>query len=413
MFRPIIEVEHLSKKYRLGVVGATTLREDLARMTSRLRGQEPAAEKGEFWALRDVSFSVQPGEVVGIIGRNGAGKSTLLKLLSRITEPTSGRAVMRGRVASLLEVGTGFHPELTGRDNIYLNGAILGMKRAEIRAKFDEIVDFAEVEEFIDTPVKHYSSGMHVRLAFAVAAHLEPEILIVDEVLAVGDAQFQKKCLGKMESVSRSEGRTVLFVSHNLAAVRTLCSKGVYLVRGKISSSGDVSEVLRCYGESIPQLGKLSEVVFSYKGPKPRFTRLALEKVRFNCGDIIRIKGEILSEQACPASVEIELHDERDIPVAYSSTSPMAGMAWNLNCGETGFEIELGPVWLAEGTYQLFFWLIRPWTENYDAVEQPLSFELVHSDPYLSGFSFKQSYRRGSFAIPINAVLKGPTVTSV
>ena len=243
MSRPIIEVHNLSKKYRLGVVGATTLREDLARVTSRLRGREQEAEKGEFWALRNVSFSVQPGEVVGIIGRNGAGKSTLLKLLSRITEPTSGRAVLRGRVASLLEVGTGFHPELTGRDNVFLNGAILGMKLPEVRAKFDEIVTFAEVERFIDTPVKHYSSGMYVRLAFAVAAHLDPDILIIDEVLAVGDVQFQKKCLGKMSDIA-GQGRTILFVSHNTASIQRLCQRGIWLRQGCLAHDGPVQEVV-------------------------------------------------------------------------------------------------------------------------------------------------------------------------
>ena len=189
----------------------------------RLRPTEQSGSREEFWALKDVSFEIKRGESVGIIGRNGAGKSTLLKLLSRITEPTTGRIELDGKVASLLEVGTGFHPELTGRENIYLNGAILGMKRAEIKSKFDEIVAFAEVEKFLDTPVKHYSSGMYVRLAFAVAAHLEPEVLIVDEVLAVGDAEFQKKCLGKMQSVSEKEGRTVLFVSHNMQAIRQMC----------------------------------------------------------------------------------------------------------------------------------------------------------------------------------------------
>src|ERR1035437_1812809 len=194
MSRPIIEVRRLAKRYNLGAVGATSLREETRRLWDRLRGR-PHPDAREFWALRDVSFDVQPGEVVGVIGRNGAGKSTLLKILSRITEPTSGSARLRGRVASLLEVGTGFHPELTGRENIFLNGAILGMTRAEVRRKFAEIVAFAEVEQFIDTPVKRYSSGMYVRLAFAVAAHLEPEILIVDEVLAVGDVGFQKKCL--------------------------------------------------------------------------------------------------------------------------------------------------------------------------------------------------------------------------
>ena len=201
-------------------------------------------EVEEFWALRDVSFEVKQGEVLGIIGRNGAGKSTLLKILCRITEPTKGRVLLHGRVASLLEVGTGFHPELTGSENIFLNGAVLGMTQREIRKKFDEIVAFAEVEKFLDTPVKHYSSGMYVRLAFAVAAHLEPEILIVDEVLAVGDAEFQKKCLGKMNEVSRKEGRTVLFVSHNHAAIRSLCTYGVVLRDGIASPKYDVVTAL-------------------------------------------------------------------------------------------------------------------------------------------------------------------------
>ncbi len=206
----------------------------------------------EFWALKNVSFEIKPGEAVGIIGRNGAGKSTLLKLLSRITEPTEGRIELEGRVASLLEVGTGFHPELTGRENIFLNGAILGMHRAEIRQKFDEIVAFAEVEKFLDTPVKHFSSGMYMRLAFAVAAHLEPEILVVDEVLAVGDAQFHKKCLGKMQAVGQS-GRTVLFVSHNMEAIARLCSRCLYLVKGELKMAGDTRQVINAYAEHSKQ----------------------------------------------------------------------------------------------------------------------------------------------------------------
>ena len=246
MSRPIIEVRHLSKRYQLGAIGATSLREEARRLWDRARGV-PHPDSKEFWALRDVSFDVQPGEVVGVIGRNGAGKSTLLKILSRITEPTGGSAKLRGRVASLLEVGTGFHPELTGRENVFLNGAILGMTRAEVRGKFDEIVAFAEVDQFIDTPVKRYSSGMYVRLAFAVAAHLEPEILIVDEVLAVGDAQFQKKCLGKMEEVSRSHGRTILFVSHNLEAIEHLCTSTVYFSQGRLIGAGPPADMLAIY----------------------------------------------------------------------------------------------------------------------------------------------------------------------
>jgi lipopolysaccharide transport system ATP-binding protein len=244
---PIIEATQLSKRYRLGAISATSLKESFSGWRRRRREKEKGEDEREFWALREVSFSVQPGEVVGIIGRNGAGKSTLLKILSRITEPTSGRAILRGRVASLLEVGTGFHPDLTGRENVFLNGAILGMTKAEIRRKFDEIVAFAEVDQFIDTPVKHFSSGMYVRLAFAVAAHLEPEILIVDEVLAVGDASFQKKCLGKMKDVSDQEGRTVLFVSHNTDAVLQLCQSAMLLKAGSVIGYGPAGSIVSNY----------------------------------------------------------------------------------------------------------------------------------------------------------------------
>lgn len=233
--KPIISVEGLGKSYTIRHEGQTnykSLREEIFKLPKRLL-QRNNQNQEEFWALKGVSFDVMPGDRVGIIGRNGAGKSTLLKLLSRITEPTTGRITLRGRVASLLEVGTGFHPELTGRENIFLNGAILGMNRAEVRRKFDEIVDFAGVEKFLDTPVKRYSSGMYVRLAFAVAAHLEPEILIVDEVLAVGDAEFQKKCLGKMEDVGK-EGRTVLFVSHNMSAIQQLCNRAILIRKGSV-----------------------------------------------------------------------------------------------------------------------------------------------------------------------------------
>jgi lipopolysaccharide transport system ATP-binding protein len=260
--KPIVEVRQLSKLYRIGGIGPTSLRETAEHFFSKFRpngnGATPRRTERQisperagptpntFWALRDISFDVQAGEVVGIIGRNGAGKSTLLKVLSRITEPTSGKAILRGRVASLLEVGTGFHPELTGRENIFLNGTILGMKRTEIARKFDEIVDFAGIDAFIDTPVKRYSSGMYVRLAFAVAAHLEPEILIVDEVLAVGDVDFQKKCMGKMGSVAK-EGRTILLVSHNIALMETLCSRAVLLRDGSVTSQGSVQAVVSDY----------------------------------------------------------------------------------------------------------------------------------------------------------------------
>ena len=257
MSNTVISVENVSKYYRLGLIGGSTLRADFERWWARVRGkpdpllkigqEDQSNRQGEhIWALRDVSFEVQQGEVLGIIGRNGAGKSTLLKILSCVTAPTSGLVKIKGRVASLLEVGTGFHPELTGRENIYLNGAILGMKRAEIERKFDEIVAFAEIEKFMDTPVKHYSSGMYVRLAFAVAAHLEPEILLVDEVLAVGDVAFQKKCLGKMGEVAEG-GRTVLFISHNMGAIANLCPHTILLDNGRILNSGPSELVIRSY----------------------------------------------------------------------------------------------------------------------------------------------------------------------
>lgn len=278
MATPIISVENLSKRYLVGhraerggyhnytalrdVIGRE-LRNAVRKATDVVRGRQVVQGDTleEFWALKDISFEVAKGEVLGIIGRNGAGKSTLLKILSRITEPTQGRITLRGRVASLLEVGTGFHPELTGRENIYLNGAILGMSRAEIRNKFDEIVAFAEVERFLDTPVKRYSSGMYVRLAFAVAAHLEPEILVVDEVLAVGDAEFQKKCLGKMDEVSHREGRTVLFVSHNTETILKLCDQVMLLSGGKVAGCGDptavVSEYFKRHLSSVSQFSLL------------------------------------------------------------------------------------------------------------------------------------------------------------
>lgn len=256
----ILKAENISKQYRLGNVGTGTLSHDLNRFWHKLRGKEDPylkvgavndrSSKGKeeyVWALRDINFEVQEGEVLGIIGKNGAGKSTLLKILSRVTSPTTGVIKTKGRIASLLEVGTGFHPELTGRENIYLNGAILGMTRAEITAKLDEIVEFSGCELYIDTPVKRYSSGMTVRLAFAVAAHLEPDILVVDEVLAVGDAEFQKKAIGKMQDISKGDGRTVLFVSHNMAAVKSLCTRGLVLEHGKIIFTGNTDSAVDFY----------------------------------------------------------------------------------------------------------------------------------------------------------------------
>lgn len=261
MSKPVIQLEHISKAYQIGQIGTGTLSRDLERfwITKILQKEDPFLKIGEIndrsskgesdivWSLKDINFEINEGDAVGIIGKNGAGKSTLLKLLSRVTSPTTGAIKVKGRIASLLEVGTGFHPELTGKENIYLNGAILGMRKKEISRKLEEIVDFSGVERYIDTPVKRYSSGMYVRLAFAVAAHLESEILIVDEVLAVGDAEFQKKCLGKMGDISKGEGRTVLFVSHNMAAVKSLCTRGIVLEHGNVMFEGDIDNAISNY----------------------------------------------------------------------------------------------------------------------------------------------------------------------
>jgi lipopolysaccharide transport system ATP-binding protein len=337
MSEPIIEVSHLSKNYRLGAIGATTLRESFSRWRERKRGGTPGADQKEFWALRDVSFTVQPGEIVGIVGRNGAGKSTLLKILSRITEPAGGRATLRGRVASLLEVGTGFHPDLTGRENVFLNGAILGMTKAEIARKFDEIVAFAEVEQFIDTPVKRYSSGMYVRLAFAVAAHLEPEILIVDEVLAVGDSAFQKKCLGKIGEVSHEAGRTVLFVSHNMGVVANLCNRAILLKAGKVLRDGPAATVVGAYIESGATVA--GEATWAADDPEAGSERMRLRRARILSGGKVTgdvpIDGEVTLEYdfeiiggRCNAGSSIHLFDKQGV--------------WVLCSGPTSAELEPG-----------------------------------------------------------------------
>ncbi|HWO43948.1 MAG TPA: ABC transporter ATP-binding protein [Candidatus Eisenbacteria bacterium] len=295
MAEPVIRVENLSKQYTIGASNSKryeTLRDRIVEGLAYVVGRNGrgGCEANTIWALKNVSFEAHHGEVLAVIGRNGAGKSTLLKILSRITEPTTGSAMIQGRVGSLLEVGTGFHGELTGRENIYLNGAILGMKNTEIRAKFDEIVAFAEVEKFIDTPVKHYSSGMYMRLAFAVAAHLEPEILLVDEVLAVGDASFQRKCLGKMETVAHREGRTVLFVSHNMAAVENLCERAVLLKDGAITSIGATREVLDAYLSEIRGLAA---------------TPLVERRDREGEGEILAARIELLDGAEKPAQYQI------------------------------------------------------------------------------------------------------------
>lgn len=302
----VLDVNNVSKQYRLGEVGTGSLQHDIKRWWANIRGKEdPFLKVGEandrtqkgdsdyVWALKDIDFKVEQGQAVGIIGRNGAGKSTLLKLLSRVTKPTTGTIKYKGRIASLLEVGTGFHPEMTGRENIYLNGAILGMTRKEIKRKFDEIVDFAGVERYIDTPVKRYSSGMYVRLAFAVAAHLESEILIVDEVLAVGDAEFQKKCLGKMGDVTKGEGRTILFVSHNIGAVKELCTHGILMNNGGLLLDSNIDQCITEYQKNHNQLSS-----YNYLNSNRIFENENIKVLAFNVkakeGNSITIKSGIL-----------------------------------------------------------------------------------------------------------------------
>lgn len=371
---PVISVESLSKKYIIGhqkQEGYTTLRDALAngakRFMDKLRHPFAAPENDptheEFWALKDVSFDIQQGDRVGIIGRNGAGKSTLLKILSRITEPTSGKVSIKGRVASLLEVGTGFHPELTGRENIFLNGAILGMSKAEIKKKFDEIVAFAEVEKFLDTPVKRYSSGMYVRLAFAVAAHLEPEILIVDEVLAVGDAQFQKKCLGKMEEVGK-EGRTILFVSHNMGVISQLCSTCVWLDKGEIKDIGQTGSIINTY-----MLNGISELSSEMAFPDDSGKSVQLKKIslldregnvaqNFNCDNPINIKFDLQVRKQLPGLygyMAILKPDGTQVLESDSFDATTINPLDGLSVGMNTFMVTVPPRTLGHGDYRVYF----------------------------------------------------------
>jgi lipopolysaccharide transport system ATP-binding protein len=379
-----IRVENLSKKYIIGHQKQeryTTLRDSISNGSKSLMktftGQSTKeATSEEFWALTGVSFEVKQGERIGIIGRNGAGKSTLLKILSRITEPTTGSIRINGRVASLLEVGTGFHPELTGRENIFLNGAILGMEKTEIQRKFDEIVDFAEIEKFLDTPVKRYSSGMYVRLAFAVAAHLEPEILIVDEVLAVGDAQFQKKCLGKMEDVTNKEGRTILFVSHNMSTIQSLCSRCILLKQGQIITDDQSSLVIQSYLQDHSASDNFARP--PQKNGKPTIVsgeiisnpHLEHTKLQINLG--------ILSEATCKAAVSLKLLDATLVPIGYGSIGEFRpNQVIDFDRGLNAISFTLSIDRLALGAYFISLDLSVPAVEFYDRVENCLSFEVA------------------------------------
>jgi lipopolysaccharide transport system ATP-binding protein len=367
-----LKAEKISKQYRLGEVGTGTLSHDLNRFWYKIRGKEdPYIKIGEsndrtqksgneyVWSLRDINFEIEQGDAVGIIGRNGAGKSTLLKLLSKVTKPTTGSFKINGRIASLLEVGTGFNPEMTGRENIYLNGAILGMRRAEIKQKFDEIVDFSGVERYIDTPVKRYSSGMYVRLAFAVAAHLESEILIVDEVLAVGDAEFQKKCLGKMGEVSKGEGRTVLFVSHNMAAISSLCNKGIYLKNGTLDSVGLVSGIVSKYMQDSTLInGELCEGDFGDENVKIYTTKITsldlINGFHTNSDLVIEIHGEVL-KPIFGFVLGFNLWSQFDYEVAYVLHDDFSDEITKTTTGRFIKKFKIPANTLAEGKYTIQF----------------------------------------------------------
>ncbi|MEI6949510.1 ABC transporter ATP-binding protein [Paraflavisolibacter sp. H34] len=388
----VIKAEEIGKLYRLGQIGTGTISHDLNRWFARIRGKaDPFAKVGEtndrtvkgtsdyVWALKDINFSVSQGEVLGIVGRNGAGKSTLLKVLSKVTSPSAGRIKVQGRIASLLEVGTGFHPELTGRENIFLNGAILGMTKSEIRSKFDEIVEFSGVDRYIDTPVKRYSSGMYVRLAFSVAAFLEPEILIVDEVLAVGDSEFQKKCLGRMKDVSNNEGRTVLFVSHNMTAIKSLCDNVMVMRNGTMYFHGTADEGLKKY----------TELNFTEK------TRREFNK-KATLHDATLTLNSVHIESENPASDILYIEEEQKIVFRMDMEGTMENVSFNISvCDENGFTIfaSLSPVFnletgayetecifpqslLNDNTYSIIFLVIKDGGKVLMRVDDALSFTL-------------------------------------
>lgn len=401
----ILQFDDISKLYTLGQVGTGTLSRDLTRWwkTSVLRQEDPYLRIGEtndrstrggsdcVWALKDISFEVGQGEVVGIIGKNGAGKSTLLKLLSRITSPTTGEIRMRGRIASLLEIGTGFHGDLTGRDNIYMNGSIMGMRRDEINRKLDEIVDFAGVERYIDTPVKRYSSGMFVRLGFAVAAFLEPDILVVDEVLAVGDAEFQKKAIGKMQDVSRSEGRTVLFVSHNMAAVKSFCTRGIVLEKGMMAYDGSVEEAVLHYMDHHEALvgGRIIDCIKSKKswlnitkielnGTENRESTIASGQEVLN----LVIEGE--TSESMSTDIMLILKNRDGVPLAALAEGHTLGLMEKIERGRFRIERRIClPKFLSEGNFVVDLYLHHPMVEY--QMEAPSCAEL-HSEGYHNEF---------------------------
>lgn len=405
MAATVIRVENLSKQYRLGEIGTGALSHDLKRWWYQLRGKpDPFAKIGEVndratkgssdyvWALQDINFEVKQGEVLGIIGKNGAGKSTLLKILSKTTTPTTGSVKIKGRIASLLEVGTGFHPELSGRENIFLNGAILGMTKREIKAKFDEIVDFSGVERYIDTPVKRYSSGMYVRLAFAVAAFLESEVLIVDEVLAVGDIEFQKKCIGRMSDISARQGRTVLFVSHNMSAVQKLCTQACLLDKGRFVMSGDVKSIVGKYVSELALGGRFFKEIDESR--RAQLVELYVAEVREE--DLI-FSTTIYASQSIDISIDMQILDSVGDNVGFASVGTFDyGKMLSLQSGENEIMLSLDTSSLAEGNYICSIDLTKPNIEYYDRNEKCLSFEIVKKKDALTRRRLLQSWNYGS-----------------
>lgn len=393
-----ISIENLSKHYQLGTIGTGTLSHDLNRWWASLRGKEDpflrigdsqVENKNSFWALKDISFNIEQGSAVGIIGKNGAGKSTLLKILSRVTSPTTGNIKVKGRIASLLEVGTGFHPELTGRENIFLNGAILGMTKNEIKSKLDEIIEFSGVSQFVDTPVKRYSSGMYVRLAFAVAAHLEPEILIVDEVLAVGDAEFQKKCLGKMKDVS-GEGRTVIFVSHNMAAVHQLCNEVVYLKAGVLQFRGSVNEGLARYNDSINSSKERMEELLLKRNVGNKKAYIAdAEVIRHQDRITINILVKAIQELS-KTEIAVGINDEIGNRII-TFHSRFTNQTFDLKEGINKLTCEASNINLKTGAYSMNIFVGNKY-ETLDFTDTPLDFDIPEYVFYPGGITPDSSH---------------------
>ncbi|MGN0282248.1 MAG: ABC transporter ATP-binding protein [Prevotella sp.] len=384
MSREVIEFDRVGKQYVLGTFGTGTLSQDINRWWAKVRGKEdPYLKIGEVndrtkkgdsrfvWALKDVSFSVEQGDVVGIIGKNGAGKSTLLKILSRVTSPTVGSIKVKGRIASLLEVGTGFHPEMTGRENIYMNGSIMGMTKAEITRKLDEIVDFAGVEKYLDTPVKRYSSGMIVRLGFAIAAHLDPEILVVDEVLAVGDAEFQKKAIGKMHDVASGEGRTVLFVSHNMAAVKSLCKKGVVMKNGQVDYNGDIDSALERYliNRETQDTGIIKDNI-SYLKSTLHIDNIMINGTTqststfFNGQKTLNVKIDGFTDTDMSYDVMVIFKNENEMPYATYAPGHYYGLIKHVKAGVFNYDVDIElPKILAKGNLKIDLYIHHPMIE--------------------------------------------------